>query len=81
MISEKQSVTIQTKIKRRWRAPDLDPDGKVQYSETHILLSMYPNLDEFGEVTTVMSCITDVSGLKVRQMFIDSLSRAPYPTA
>jgi hypothetical protein len=36
----------------------------VQYSKTHILLAIYPDLDEFGDVTTVMSCITDVSGLK-----------------
>jgi len=64
MISEKNSVTIQTRIKRRWRAPDLDADGNVQYSDTHILLAMYPDLDESGEVTSVMSCITDVSGLK-----------------
>ncbi|KAE9364382.1 hypothetical protein N431DRAFT_354787 [Stipitochalara longipes BDJ] len=63
-ISEKQSVTIQTRINRRWQAPDLDLDGKVQYSETHLLLAMYPDLDESGEVTTVMSCITDISGLK-----------------
>jgi PAS domain-containing protein len=64
MISEKNSVTIQTRIKRRWRAPDLDADGNVQYSDTHILLAMYPDLDESGEITSVMSCITDVSGLK-----------------
>jgi PAS domain-containing protein len=35
-ISEKQSVTIQTRIRRRWRAPDLDPDGNVQYTERHM---------------------------------------------
>jgi PAS domain-containing protein len=35
-ISEKQSVTIQTCIRRRWRAPDLDPDGNVQYTGTHM---------------------------------------------
>jgi len=64
MISGKKSVTMQTRIKRRWQAPDPDTNGKAQYSETHILLAMHPDLDEFGEVTTVMSCITDVSGLK-----------------
>jgi PAS domain-containing protein len=64
MISEKKSVAIHTRINRRWRAPDLNSDGNVQHSETHILLAMYPDADEFGEVTTVMSCITDVSSLK-----------------
>jgi PAS domain-containing protein len=64
MISDKKSVTMQARINRQWRAPDLDADGNFQYGETHILLAMYPDLDEFGEVTTVMSCITDVSGLK-----------------
>jgi hypothetical protein len=60
MISGKKAVTVQTRIDRRWRAPDLDSDGNVQYGETHILLAMYPDLDEFGKVTSVMSCITDV---------------------
>jgi PAS domain-containing protein len=64
MISRKKSVTMQTRLKRRWQAPDPDINGEPQYSETHILLAMHPDLDEFGEVTTVMSCITDVSGLK-----------------
>lgn len=54
MSSEKKSVTIHTRINRRWRAPDPDPDGNVQHSETHILLAMYPDADEFGEITTVM---------------------------
>jgi hypothetical protein len=64
MISRKKSVTMQTRLKRRWQAPDPDINGEAQYSQTHILLAMHPDLDEFGEVTTVMSCITDVSGLK-----------------
>jgi hypothetical protein len=42
----------------------LDSDGKEQWSETSILLAMYPDTDENNEVFSVMSCITDVSELK-----------------
>jgi hypothetical protein len=51
-------------MRRPWRAPDLDSDGKQQWSETSILLAMYPDTDENEEVFSVMSCITDVSELK-----------------
>ncbi len=64
LIAEKQPVTIHTKMRRPWRAPDLDSDGKEQWSETSILLAMYPDTDENNEVFSVMSCITDVSELK-----------------
>lgn len=64
LLVEREPITLQTRMKRPWRAPDLDHDGKVQYSETHILLAMYPDQDERGEVFSVMSCITDVSGMK-----------------
>lgn len=59
MIWEKKSVTIQTRLNRRWRAPDLDVNGNVQFSEMHILLAMYPDVDEMGDIKSVMSCITD----------------------
>jgi hypothetical protein len=64
VISEKKSITIQTRMRRPWKAPDLDRHGKVQTAETHILLAMYPDLDANGDITTIMSCITDISGLK-----------------
>jgi PAS domain-containing protein len=60
LIRFKKPITMQTRIRRPWRAPDLDSDGKVQYGDTHILLAMYPDVDENDEVTTVMSCITDI---------------------
>jgi PAS domain-containing protein len=60
MINCKKSITITTRLNRPWRAPDPDAEGNVQWTETHILLAMYPDLDEFKEVTTVMSCITDI---------------------
>jgi hypothetical protein len=60
LIRSKKPITIQTRIRRPWRAPDLDSDGNAQYGDTHILLAMYPDLGENGEVTTVMSCITDI---------------------
>jgi len=64
LIAEKQPITIQTRINKPWRAPDLDADGNPQFGITHILLAMYPDQDESGDVSTVMSCITDISGLK-----------------
>jgi hypothetical protein len=60
LIRFKKPITMQTRIRRPWRAPDLDSDGKVQYGDTHILLAMYPDVDENDEVKTVMSCITDI---------------------
>jgi hypothetical protein len=60
LITAKKPITMQTRIRRPWRAPDLDSDGKVQYGDTHILLAMYPDVDENDEVKTVMSCITDI---------------------
>jgi hypothetical protein len=64
LVTEKNAITMQTRIRRPWKAPDLDRHGKEQIVDTHILLAMYPDLDEYGEVMTVMSCITDITSLK-----------------
>jgi hypothetical protein len=56
MIREKRSVTMQAQMNTRWLAPDLDTDGNEQFDVVHILLSMYPDLDENDEVDTVMVC-------------------------
>jgi hypothetical protein len=64
LITEKNAITIQTRIRRPWKAPGLDRHGKEQVIDTHILLAMYPDLDENGDVTTIMSCITDITSLK-----------------
>ena len=64
MIAEKKPITIQTRMKKPWCAPDKDGEGREQWTETYILLAMYPDTDENGEVFSVMSCITDVSELK-----------------
>lgn len=61
MITTKKSVTIHTRVNGRWQAPDPDPLGNPQWTETFLLVSMYPDLDdENGEISTVMSCITDI---------------------
>jgi hypothetical protein len=61
MIHTKKAVTIHTRVTGPWLAPDPDPLGNPQWTETFLLLSMYPDLDdENGEVLTVMSCITDI---------------------
>jgi hypothetical protein len=64
LIAEKNAITIQTRINRPWKAPELDRHGREQVIETHILLAMYPDLDANGDLTTVMSCITDITSLK-----------------
>lgn len=61
MIATKKSVTIHTRVNTPWRAPELDAFGNEQWTESFLLLSMYPDLDDDdGEVSTVMSCITDI---------------------
>lgn len=64
LVAEKNAITMQTRIRRPWKAPQLDRHGKEQVIDTHILLAMYPDLDENGDVTTVMSCLTDITSLK-----------------
>lgn len=54
MLTGKKSVDMQTCMKRPWKAPELDPDGNVQWDNTYIMLSMYPDFDQTGEVTSVM---------------------------
>jgi PAS domain-containing protein len=61
MISEKQPITIQTKINKPWKAPDLDAKGNPQEGITHILLAMYPDQDEFDEVST--SCLASLTSV------------------
>lgn len=60
VLNEKRTITIHTRTKRLWRAPEFDADGNVQWAETQILLALHPDFDDNGEVTTVMSCITDI---------------------
>jgi hypothetical protein len=60
MLTEKQPVILHTKIRRPWKAPELDVNGKEQWIDTHLLLAMYPDLDDDGEVVSVMSCVTDI---------------------
>lgn len=64
MVTEKTSVTVHTQLKRPWKVPELDRHGREQAIDTHVQLAMYPDLDEYGEVTSVMSCITDITSLK-----------------
>jgi hypothetical protein len=60
MLTEKQPVILHTKIRRPWKAPELDVNGKEQWIDTHLLLAMYPDLDDDSEVVSVMSCVTDI---------------------
>ncbi|KAG4441101.1 hypothetical protein IFR05_003391 [Cadophora sp. M221] len=47
-----------------WKAPELDAEGNVQWENTFIGLSLYPDFDDSGEITSVMSCVTDISAVK-----------------
>ncbi|RDW80862.1 hypothetical protein BP5796_05560 [Coleophoma crateriformis] len=64
MVNNKESVRLQTAVKKPWRAPEPDEDGNAQWTDTHLILALYPDLDDDGSVKSVMSCITDVSELK-----------------
>ncbi|PVH76512.1 hypothetical protein DL98DRAFT_592105 [Cadophora sp. DSE1049] len=64
MLAEKKPINMQTRIKRPWKAPDLDLEGNAQWDDTHIMLSLYPDFGEDGEITSVMSCVTDISAIK-----------------
>ncbi|KAF7924428.1 uncharacterized protein EAE98_007479 [Botrytis deweyae] len=63
-VEEKKPLTFQTRIDKPWRAPELTTDGEEQWTETHLLLTLYPDLDDEGNVSTIMSCITDITELK-----------------
>ena len=60
VVAGKRAVMRQMRLRQRWRAPNLDANGNVQYGETHVLLAIHPDLDDFGEVKSVMSCMTDI---------------------
>lgn len=64
VVEEKKARTLHTRIDKPWKAPELNIDGEEQWTESHIMLSMYPDLDSEGNVSTIMSCITDISELK-----------------
>ena len=67
VIRDKKPVTMQAEMKSRWETPDLDAEGNKQYDSFQILLTMYPDIEDNGEVVTVMSCITDISDVKYRE--------------
>ncbi|APA13550.1 hypothetical protein sscle_11g083200 [Sclerotinia sclerotiorum 1980 UF-70] len=64
IVHEKKPGTFQTRIDKPWKAPELNADGEEQWSETHLMLAWFPDLDEEGNVSTIMSCITEISELK-----------------
>ncbi|KAI9651068.1 hypothetical protein NHQ30_001105 [Ciborinia camelliae] len=64
MIHDKKPRTMHIRIDKPWKAPELNIDGEEQWTESHLLLSLYPDLDVEGNVSTIMSCITDITELK-----------------
>jgi len=60
LIMEKRPMHLQTRMRKPWKAPDLDSDGKVQWQDTHIMLVMYPDFDKDGNLDTIMSCVQDI---------------------
>ncbi|KAF7859765.1 hypothetical protein EAF04_008844 [Stromatinia cepivora] len=64
IIEEKKPGTFQTRVDKPWKAPELNADGEEQWSETHLMLAWFPDLDDEGNVSTIMSCITEISELK-----------------
>ncbi|KAB8292244.1 hypothetical protein EYC80_007986 [Monilinia laxa] len=64
VVEEKKARTLHTRIDKPWKAPELNIDGEEQWTESHMMLAIYPDLDNEGNVSTIMSCITDISELK-----------------
>jgi signal transduction histidine kinase len=64
LIREKKPVTIQSQIKGKRDDLDLDVGNNQELDTIHILVALYPDLDEDGEIMTLMSCITDITDLK-----------------
>jgi len=60
VMSEKKPLNTNIRMKRLWTAPDLDEHGNIQTTCTHLMLTLYPDFDQKGEVITVMSCVTDI---------------------
>lgn len=76
MLSERAPIDFHLRFNKRWQAPEVDGDGNPIFTDTHIICNLFPDLDEEGNVTTIMSCLTDISELKwvenrLRQRTID----------
>lgn len=61
MVSESAPVDFYLRFNKRWQAPELDRDGNPIVTDTHIICNLFPDLDSDGNVTTIMSCLTDIS--------------------
>ncbi|KAM3084317.1 hypothetical protein ACMFMF_001674 [Clarireedia jacksonii] len=64
VVKGKKPLQLHTRIDIPWKAPDLTPDGKEQWTETHLLLDLHPDFDDEGNVSTIMSCISNISAIK-----------------
>jgi hypothetical protein len=63
MLIDKKPCTHLIINQTRWTTPDLDGNGERQYTDTYLNTSMIPTLDKNGELSSVISCVTDVSEL------------------
>ncbi|PBP17289.1 M2QJ, histidine kinase-group XI protein [Diplocarpon rosae] len=64
LLTEHRPTTMQIRMKRRWLVPELDAEHKEQWSDTHIMLTLYPDFDSHNNLSTIMSCVTDISAIK-----------------
>lgn len=64
MIAESSPIDFHLRFNKRWKAPEVDKNGNPIFTDTHIICSLFPDLDDDGNVTTIMSCLTDISELK-----------------
>lgn len=55
LLQTKKPSVVQARMKRRWRAPDLDAEHRAQWSDTYIQFEIFPDFDENGNITTIMS--------------------------
>jgi PAS domain-containing protein len=57
-------VSFQARLTKPWKAPDLDSHGNPQWTSTCVLCSLFEDLDQDGNIKSVMATLTDISDLK-----------------
>lgn len=61
LISDRCPIDFHLRFNKRWESPKLDKDGVPITTDTHIICNLFPDLDDEGNVTSIMSCLTDIS--------------------
>jgi len=60
----KAATTLYINSNSTWKTPELDANGQPRYVPISVITSIFPNLNREGEVTSIMSCSSDVTELR-----------------